>query len=168
MSPILWYSVHMEESITPQITPEDAKRVQLQFLTQLHEAVPRTAPDHLTGLPAIHWSEYRVSSDQQPIPLDPPANWMPFMPLPVADVVVLTWTKAEWAALNQIRYAPGTGWKKPAASSVCGANLSGSATGVRAFRRNRGRSTKRRCNGVCINYECSLLLFARGFQKCRV
>src|SRR2546423_15626607 len=36
---------------------------------------------------------------------------------------------------SQIRYAPGTGWKKPAASSVCGANLSGSATGVRAFRR---------------------------------
>jgi len=102
MPPILWYSLHMEESITPQITPEDAKRVQLQFLTQLHEAVPRTAPAPLTGLPAIHWSEYGVSSDQQPISLDPPANWMPFMPLPIADVVVLTWTKAEWAALNQV------------------------------------------------------------------
>src|SRR5205085_2387500 len=42
------------------------------------------------------------SSNQQPISLDPPANWMPVKPPPVADVGVLTWTKAELAALNQV------------------------------------------------------------------
>lgn len=92
----------MEETVTPPTASEDAKRTQLQLLAQLHNAVPRIAQEPLNGLPVIHWSEYSVSSDQQPIPLDPPTNWMPYTPLPAADVVVLTWTKAEWAALNQV------------------------------------------------------------------
>ena len=59
----------------------------------------------LDSLPAIDWAAFGVSDWQKPKPIElpiPPEKWQPNMPLPKADVVVITWTADEWAALYQV------------------------------------------------------------------
>lgn len=54
---------------------------------------------HLTPLPAINWS--RINGQSAPAPLSI-SNSGPNAPLPKADIVVLTWTSAEWQALHHV------------------------------------------------------------------
>lgn len=70
-------------------------------LYRLHVATPTTKAGTLNGLPAIDWSSIGAEK-YQPKPQDAPKDWHPYNPLPKADIVVMTWTKAEWAALDQV------------------------------------------------------------------
>ena len=55
-------------------------------------------PDHL---PAVDWKKLDAPNNRIPHTVDTP-NHQPDSPLPNADVVVMTWTLAEWAAMNQV------------------------------------------------------------------
>lgn len=67
------------------------------------DAAPITPPQLEMGprnLPKIDWSltgQPRLAP--RPIPTDPPTD---YAPLPDADVVVITWTSAEWDALHYV------------------------------------------------------------------
>lgn len=89
-------------SATQAATTYNDKRDKIQQLARLHDATPQVTTKELDGLPAIDWSKAGVSSAQQPMPQDAPKDWKPYNPLPKADVVIMTWTKAEWAALDQV------------------------------------------------------------------
>jgi hypothetical protein len=89
------------------MTDDEATRIQRQdhrrLITALHDSLPQT-PDPtiapLDGLPAIDWASMGVNDWQKPKPVQldvAPQDWPPSAPLPKADVVVLTWTTAEWA-----------------------------------------------------------------------
>ena len=65
------------------------------------EPDPTLAP--LDGLPPIDWASAGVTDWQKPKPVEldiSEKDWKASMPLPRADVVVITWTTAEWAALD--------------------------------------------------------------------
>ena len=49
-------------------------------------------------LPAIDWTTFKGAAPQ---PIDTP-GYVKTDPLPVADVVIITWTNAEWAALHHV------------------------------------------------------------------
>lgn len=54
-----------------------------------------------TELPAVDWQTIGAPDDLIPQPL--PLPWQkPADPLPPADIVVVTWTAAEWNAMNQV------------------------------------------------------------------
>ncbi len=79
-----------------------------QLLAWLHDAIPEK-PDStiapLDGLPPIEWASVGVSDWQKPKPVDlrlSTSDWEPSAPLPKADVIVMTWTVAEWAALDHV------------------------------------------------------------------
>jgi nucleoside phosphorylase len=85
------------------------KKNRLEFLQTLHDALPSPRPEaaELDGLPAIDWASFGVSDWQKPKPVNlkiAPDEWQPDMPLPEADVAVMTWTVAEWAAMDQVFY----------------------------------------------------------------
>ena len=55
-------------------------------------------PDHL---PAVDWKNLGAPDSRIPH-TETATNHQPDSPLPKADVVVMTWTLAEWAAMNQV------------------------------------------------------------------
>lgn len=85
------------------------KKSRLQALQALHDALPAgpSAVSGLNGLPAINWADFGVDDWYRPKPVElkiAPDDWKPDMPLPKADAVVMTWTVAEWAAMDQVFY----------------------------------------------------------------
>lgn len=58
-------------------------------------------PENPTELPAVDWQRLGVSENRIPVAQDLPTP-APQDTLPHADVVVMTWTSAEWAAMNQV------------------------------------------------------------------
>lgn len=77
-------------------TPEDVVPDTLLNAQRL-VALP-TSPNEL---PAVDWQTLGVSDNRIPVAVDTPMP-APQAPLPKADVVVMTWTSAEWAAMNQV------------------------------------------------------------------
>ena len=63
--------------------------------TLRHDATPMADEN---ALPAVDWSDVAKFAPQ-PVELPPAA---PNTPLPAADIVIMTWTKAEWAALHHV------------------------------------------------------------------
>lgn len=61
-------------------------------------------------LPAIDWS---VIGQQAPTLLDTPADY-----LPAADVVLLCWAEAEWAATEHVFCTSGSSMPTPSTSST--------------------------------------------------
>ncbi len=83
----------------PEITPKEELVARTRLLSARHESLPEA--DHLV-LPKIDWSGVDAFRPE-PLSLDvPPREWKASRTLPAADVVVMTWTVAEWAALNHV------------------------------------------------------------------
>lgn len=58
-------------------------------------------PQNPTELPPVDWQRMGVPDQRIPTVVEIPTA-SPQSPLPKADVVVMTWTNAEWAAMNQV------------------------------------------------------------------
>ncbi len=74
----------------------------MQHLAVLLESLPEMES---TGLPPVDWQKAGVDHNLRPDPVPfvtDPGAWRPDAALPRADVVVMTWTVAEWAALNHV------------------------------------------------------------------
>ena len=73
-----------------------------EFLLNLRAALPQSG-GALRGLPAIDWGAQHIDPALVPMPVDlATADWPDSAPLPAADMVVMTWTIAEWAALDHV------------------------------------------------------------------
>jgi nucleoside phosphorylase len=79
-----------------------------RLLAWRHDALPKGRSclyPALNGLPRVDWKSVGVTDYQQPWPVTlarSKEEWLPLDPLPKADVVVMTWTMAEWAALDHV------------------------------------------------------------------
>jgi len=65
---------------------------------QLLHALPEGAQP---ALPPVDWRQLNAPPESVPVTVKL-ANWRSFDPCPKADIVVITWTVAEWAAMNQV------------------------------------------------------------------
>ncbi len=61
-------------------------------------ALPATS-EH--ALPPVDWPTLGVAANRIPTVI-PLTDWQVNSPFPEADVAVITWTSAEWAAMNQV------------------------------------------------------------------
>lgn len=71
-----------------------------QLAQALHDALPTAAR---RSLPEVDWSSVQTYRPDSVDAGDPAPN----APLPEADAVVMTWTKAEWQALHQVFFGDG-------------------------------------------------------------
>lgn len=70
-----------------------------------HDTPLDASPDSVTGprgLPRIVWNADETAGGRVPKLVAPPPEWHDWSPLPAADVVVFTWTTAEWEALHYV------------------------------------------------------------------
>jgi hypothetical protein len=67
-------------------------------ITRLSDVIPTPTPAQLPALPVVDWRRI----DRTMPTVIPAAYEGPAAPMPSADVVVLTWTMAEWSALDQV------------------------------------------------------------------
>lgn len=74
-------------------------------MSRYTDIIATTSRVHRTELPAITWS--KIGGQTAPIPLTHPYSG-PNAPLPKADIVILTWTSAEWLALDHVFLNGGT------------------------------------------------------------
>lgn len=80
-----------------QDTPSDHQDLiqRTQTAAAMSEALPKSTP---YSLPIIDWQGVEK---YKPVPVDTP-DWQGHLPLPKADIVIMTWTSAEWAALDHV------------------------------------------------------------------
>ncbi len=88
----------MEQNQNP-IQNKQTTREELVARTQTAASLSTALPtEEHYKLPKIEWSGVE---NYKPTPIDTP-DWQDYDPLPKADVVIMTWTTAEWAALNHV------------------------------------------------------------------
>lgn len=88
-----------------EVNLAEARSLAVELLSSMPEttaATPEGAEIGPQGLPLIGWSGEEIDGGLVPTRIDPPESWSDSSPLPQADVVVLTWTSAEWKALHHV------------------------------------------------------------------